>query len=150
MYLSPGLLLMGCPRISSDLGFPSLVGCAVKMTVLSKKQATTYQPQGKAILIGITDFGGFPEEYAGTFVDVLRLQFDDIDHEMDPERFGVFKLFDSFQAGIVTSLYRYTLIYSKNIFFRIWNKKSFGRSMKSSSTARRGSAGALRLLLPSA
>lgn len=80
MYLSPGLL-MGCPRISSDLGFPF----SREVRDEDAEHEAGCDLQGKAILIGITDFGGFTQEYTGTFVDILRVQFDDIDHEMDPD-----------------------------------------------------------------
>ena len=70
----------------------------MKFTVLDKKKAKEYKPKGLAVLIGITDLGGEFPAYQGDYIDILTLQFDDIEHEMNI-RYGVYKLFDEEQAG---------------------------------------------------
>lgn len=51
----------------------------MKFTVLNQKQAVEYKPDGRAVLIGITDPDTQPVSYTGTYVEVLPLQFHDMD-----------------------------------------------------------------------
>lgn len=64
----------------------------LKFTVLNRKKAITYQPSSSAILIGIaTPYNpNRPHPpYYGTYKDILKLKFHDIDRE-EPEVAGNF------------------------------------------------------------
>ena len=71
----------------------------MNFTVLSRAMALTYVPGMPAILIGITEWEAKPMVYPGTYLDILRLRFDDVDQTFDAE--GGFKLFDEGQARAI-------------------------------------------------